>query len=63
MDFTLDLILSFIQIGSLSLHVIILFGTKLLNMFKIRKFKNRRNNILAQSHDISIQIRLYFEFE
>ena len=29
----------------------------------VRKFKNRRNNILAQSLDISIQKRLCFEFE
>ena len=29
------IIFLFIQIGSLSLHVMILFGTKLLNMFKI----------------------------
>ena len=34
MSSTLYLIFSFIQVGSLSLHAMILFGTNLLNMFK-----------------------------
>ena len=41
--------------------------TKYLRMdqvkLQLRKFKNRRNSILAQSLDISIQKRLCFEFE
>ena len=35
---------------------------EVLVFVKIRKFKNRRNNILAQSQDISIQKGICFEF-
>ena len=39
------------------------FGSDLVPKLGLRKFKNGRNNILAQSLDISIQKRLCFEFE
>ena len=39
------------------------FGSDLVPKLGVRKFKNGRNNILAQSLDISIQKRLCFEFE
>ena len=58
-----DDFVSFLDNFELTLDTLAQKNPFLMVALGVRKFKNRRNKIIAQSLDISIQKRLCFEFE